>query len=1593
MIRSFSTKEEIYNKYNPIFINKKEEKQAMKVKEISTFIKSTVVAFVISLAVIPAVYTYATPTPPPPPTPTTITVHAGESIQTAIDTANAGDTIKVEPGTYTESLNINKSDITIESTESHNAEILLDASSKSILFAADNITLKGFKITKNYIQSMIELRGTSGAKIIENQLVGDGTALSRARGIDLGYGGDSAANVTIQGNEFKDLHCGLYIFRGETVNINNANRFENMIEGAVSIETYAAGINISGNSAANANALVYFWNNFYAAGLDFDEEVTISDDNTLENTKKLIRYYAVHNTSKDKYYLTIQAAVTDAAAGNTIEVPEGTYTENVTVNKSLTLNSENAEVRGKMTITAGDVTVDGFSFNSSVAGAIVSVYGNITNVSVTDCTFKGNNLPMGIALEGGTPDRVSISGCTFEGLHAGVYISRGKNVTISSNRFTTMVEGAISIETYAEAVSITGNTATNARALVYFWNNYYDPTLVFDEQVTIAGDNVLNNTLRLTRSYNIQNAGTGEFYETLQAAINDAGTSDTIKVYPGVYNTGISITNVNPVTGGAGGNSFIVFVNKEGLTIEGVDEDGNPITNYNDVMTNIIATAAAPTFGSSTIFVQADNVTITGLGITAHEPSANKTIEVVGDNVKIANCKINAFGVGAIYLDDNRFDAASSTSHLQSYLIEGNYMNGSIAITSGAGHSGPVENRIIRNNLIKDLALSQYDMYGIGFRGSNSNVAWYVYPVGAAIITGNRFENGKPRGYVMADGEGYADLDWASILQNNTFDKAVVVYDGTTGNIRADSNVASSPNRKRIGTSIKEEVDRASAGDTVVVSSGTYTENISVSLDKAGLVLKGANFGVRAGADQTRSVESVIDGRIEINANNVTVNGFKIINGASSVGVDKSGVYIVASTSGHKISNNIITGTGNAGRGILFGYNLGEILVKGNEINNWNSGIYVNPTNNASNIKFEGNKIHHNTVGIGSDGISGVTVVSNTFSDNTEEALGTSNVGTDVSVTYNSFVNNGAGIKHYFPNWPDVNTGAENVVSAVYNYWGISTDPKNLIAGDISYMPWYVDAQKTVMSNNADLKGLTISAGAISPGFAPDKYAYTITVMGNSKSTVKVTATAVDGNASIKVNSAAAASGVESGDIVLNDGNNDIEIVVVSQDGSVTRKYAIKAFLTAPYSGGGDSYSPSSSAPAALEDNSSIESDNNTVVLSSVIQVGSTGTANLSTTQVNDIISNIENLAKQKQDAANAGKADTEAKVVIAVESTSALTSANVNIPQNIIAAAKNNNIDGIEISTPVASVTFPPQALMLDGAVTVNVETAITDKSKLTEEQQAAAGDSIVYDFNVRVTGNNGTTQVSSFGTNVEVAVPYTLKEGDNPNQITVFYLNDKGQLENMQGVYDPETKTVKFNTDHFSKYIVKANNIVFGDIEKYTWAKDQIESMAAKGIVNGKAQGYFKPAENVTRAEFASLLVRMFRIKEVEDCAACRFSDVKAGAWYEKAVMSAVDAGIVTGYEDGTFKPEDNISRQDMAVMIARALKKYKNAEIPGNIDTYLDFSDKTSFGEYAKESIAAAVKYGIIKGNPDKSYKPANNATRAESAVVIYNVFNLK
>ncbi|MDP2359959.1 MAG: T9SS type A sorting domain-containing protein [bacterium] len=325
-------------------------------------------------------------------------------------------------------------------------------------------------------------------------------------------------------------------------------------------------------------------------------------------------------------------------------------------------------------------------------------------------------------------------------------------------------------------------------------------------------------------------------YATIQAAIDDAEDGDVIMVGPGQYYETASNRGVFAETGPY---QFGLYINKE-VTIVGVDDDGDPITNAEDVAA-VITTNSTANFGPSGIFVQANSVTLQGLeigdNIVNNVVSSNKTIEVVGDAFTMTACKINTSAdQGAFYMGE--WDAAHDI--IQSYQITNNvFHNALVSINNGAGDTGLRSGRIVTGNVFTGT-IYPYAMCFRGWNGANPAQGWILHPVGGAIITGNTFANATDH-YFWARGNtgGYLndEFDWEEIWTSNTFAHGAVTLSGTF-NPRTFSDAGGYPESRDIAPRIQAAIDIAASGDVVRIGAGTYEEQLHITTDN--LIIRGA---------------------------------------------------------------------------------------------------------------------------------------------------------------------------------------------------------------------------------------------------------------------------------------------------------------------------------------------------------------------------------------------------------------------------------------------------------------------------------------------------------------------------------------------------------------------------------------------------------------------------------------------------------------------------------------------------------------------------------------------------------------------------------
>jgi len=176
------------------------------------------------------------------------------------------------------------------------------------------------------------------------------------------------------------------------------------------------------------------------------------------------------------------------------------------------------------------------------------------------------------------------------------------------------------------------------------------------------------------------------------------------------------------------------------------------------------------------------------------------------------------------------------------------------------------------------------------------------------------------------------------------------------------------------------------------------------------------------------------------------------------------------------------------------------------------------------------------------------------------------------------------------------------------------------------------------------------------------------------------------------------------------------------------------------------------------------------------------------------------------------------------------------------------------------------------------------------------------------------------------------------------------------------------------------------YDDVKETDWFATYVTELSAKGVISGDGTGKFNPNDNVTREQFLKMLVEAADIESEES--ENIFADVNDEAWYKPYVLKAKNFGIVNGVSDKEFGIGSNITRQDMAVMIARTLEKLTE-EI--DVEEVNEFKDFDNVSDYAKDSVSLMKSIGLIEGY-NNEYRPLDKLTRAEAAKVICQLLSL-
>ena len=430
------------------------------------------------------------------------------------------------------------------------------------------------------------------------------------------------------------------------------------------------------------------------------------------------------------------------------------------------------------------------------------------------------------------------------------------------------------------------------------------------------------------------------------------------------------------------------------------------------------------------------------------------------------------------------------------------------------------------------------------------------------------------------------------------------------------------------------------------------------------------------------------------------------------------------------------------------------------------------------------------------------------------------------------------------------------------------------------------------------------------------------------------------------------------------------------RDTSHTETHDIPKLTPAP-SGGGSS-SGSSSAPAITVP---VSGSGDTVHVSASVSG--------STAEVKEIKS------------AELDKIGTDSTVVIDLSGLNKGVTG-VTLSTDTIDSICKTEADGVTVKLPSAELRVDRQTL---AAVT---EQAAGSKLRLVVEPDSTARNTMTAAQRSALDGMRNAavleayfvsdgTRIRDFnGGSVELSIPYRAD-----GAIRAWFLKEDGTREPVSARYDKENARLLLH--HFSHYVIEELDSsaaytvcakddscplgAFGDLTATAWYHDGVHYCLENGLMRGVSGGKFLPDGSTTRAQLVTILWRLEGSPETTS--AVRFGDTAGGAWYTEAVRWAAGCGVVKGYDNGRFGPNDAVTREQMAAILYR-YAQHKGYDVSAGNDTnILSFDDAFAVSEYAIPAMQWACGSGMVRGIAQKGgmlLAPRDTTTRAQTATLL-------
>lgn len=320
-----------------------------------------------------------------------------------------------------------------------------------------------------------------------------------------------------------------------------------------------------------------------------------------------------------------------------------------------------------------------------------------------------------------------------------------------------------------------------------------------------------------------------------------------------------------------------------------------------------------------------------------------------------------------------------------------------------------------------------------------------------------------------------------------------------------------------------------------------------------------------------------------------------------------------------------------------------------------------------------------------------------------------------------------------------------------------------------------------------------------------------------------------------------------------------------------------------------------------------------------------------------------------------------------------------------------------LKISTPQGTIELPAGAIPA-GAIRDAESVVLSFEPKSDRQGQGALLQSIgadaafratgsTFELNLAATAGSVSTAIHEFGQPITVRMTLTADQlaGIDKELAGIYYVNGS-QLTYVGGRI--EGRELVFATRHFSTFALLEYRKQFADMIG-SWANDYVQKLAARHIVTGVSDTSYAPGLSVTRADFATMIVRALGYDQPQG--ASRFTDVAAGAYYAGFVSKAAELDLIQG--DGTrFRPQDKISREEAIVILVRAYERMSKTAVSPSAGAR-PFADMDQAASWSAASIGKGQALGLIGGKSGNRFDPKGPLTRAEIAKMVYQLLNTK